>query len=222
MFKKWLKKRMYQYAYCFARTKQKVYFINYLKKYIQKHIKYRSIHDEEYNALTRRDDNHDVIVQSLKKNTEMLIKYMYQSTRNIYDQKKKFQANRLFSCEHYVDDTVQQYGSDLDPTVLRDLVTFSLDFQNVFTKSDLTAKTKLQEHWCMRLPVYIICLTLVLVLRWLENAQDHMFLVVLVYIMSIWLVFLRFHQSVSADTKKLSSELYTEYKNKLLISLAEE
>lgn len=210
---------MYQYAYRFARTKQKVYFINYLKKYIRKHIKYRSIHDEEYNALTCFDDD---IIRSLKASTDMLIDYLYQSTRNIYDQKKKFQSSRLFSSEYYINNTVQQYGSELDPKVLRDLVTFSLDFQTVFAKSDLTAKTKLQEHWCMRLPVYIVCLTLVLVLRWLENAQDHMFLVVLVYVMSIWLVFLRFHQSVSADTKKLSSELYSEYKNKLLISLAEE
>lgn len=213
-------KKMYDYAYRYARSKQKVYFKMYLQKYIQKHIKYRSVHNEEYNVLTVNAQ--DDILLSLKTNIDHLLDYLYSNVRNTYDQKKKYQSFRLCSVESHIQDTMQQYRYEMNPTVLCDLVTFAFAFHQVFLKSDLTAKTKLQEHWCMRLPVYVLCLTLVLVIRWLEDAHDHWFLVFVVYFMSIGLVFLRFHQSVSADTKKLSSELYTEYKHKLLISLSED
>lgn len=41
----------------------------------------------------------------------------------------------------------------------------------------------------------------------------------LVYVMSIYMVSIRFHQSVSAETKKLSSEVYSNNKHKLYMKM---
>eukprot|EP00959_Pyramimonas_sp_CCMP1952_P269784 5640192-Pyramimonas_sp.AAC.1 len=58
-----------------------------------------------------------------------------------------------------------------DAGALRDIVSFSLEFQDIFNKSDLTAKTKIHEHWFMRLPIYVPCVSLILLLNLNPIAQ---------------------------------------------------
>jgi len=84
----------------------------------------------------------------------------------------------------------------------------------MFTKSDLVAKTKIQEHWFMRLPVFVAWTTLI------YDAIGDQVLVTVVYVVSVYLVSIRFHQSVSAETKKLGSEIYSNYKNQLYSKMA--
>ena len=77
----------------------------------------------------------------------------------------------------------------------------------------------------MRLPSYILCLTLVLLIKLLERNEfsyASLCLIITAYVLSIYLVIIRFHQSVLADTKKLCSELYSKHKMKLFCAIVNE
>ena len=68
----------------------------------------------------------------------------------------------------------------------------------------------------MRLPVFVAWTTLIYVAKLWNDAIGDQVLVTVVYLVSI-----RCHQSVSAETKKLGSELYySNYKNRLYSKMA--
>ena len=108
-----------------------------------------------------------------------------------------------------------------DDEIIENIVKFSVKFQEVFIKSDLTAKTKIQEHWFMRLPIYTTCITIIYMLNVIDIYHNYTKLIfmTIAYFLSLYLVAIRFHQSVSAETKKHSSELYSKEKNDLYVHL---
>lgn len=221
-------KYLYRYAYRFARGCQEKYFLIYMHKYIKKHIKYR-IESNEYDVLIRMVHSnflaYNRLVFQLSKEASRLCNYLYVNNRDIYTRFSTHYAYRLKTPEQHVIHMIQDYDDTTiqDDVVLRDIVSFSFEFQEIFYKSDLTAKTKIQEHWFMRLPIYIPCVTLILLLN-LVNVdivaeQVKVGFMFMAYLLSIFMVIIRFHQSVAADTKKICSEIYTKRKNALFVAL---
>jgi len=231
---KQLQKYIYRYAYSYAAKCQKKFFKVYILKYINKHIKYRIQNENEYDVLVSIIANRSRIcnetVLEIQREKNILCDYLYNENDIIYKKSRTNYSYRLKALDTHIEDTFNKYASKINisnTSVLKDIVSFSLQFQDVFDKSCLTAKTKAQEHWFMRLPSYIICLTLVLIIKLFEFERNKfsylsLCLVFTAYILSIYLVIIRFHQSVLADTKKLCSELYSKHKMKLFCAIVNE
>lgn len=226
---KQLQKCLYRYAYGFARRCQEKYFMVYMRKYLKKHIKYRQ-ENNEYDVLIVVVHTHitqyDHFVRQLTIEMNRLTRYLYDKNREIYSRFCTQYAYRLKTPEQHVTHIVQEYETRIDDErALQDIVAFSLQFQDIFYKSDLTAKTKIQEHWFMRLPIYVPCVTLILILNLIKvdivRERVRVGFMVAAYALSIFLVVIRFHQSVAADTKKICSEIYTKRKNELFVALLE-
>ena len=231
---KQLQKYIYQYAYYYAVKCQKKFFMLYMLKYINKHIKYQIQNENEYDVLVSIIANRSQIctetIREIQNEKNILCDYLYNENALIY---KKCRANysyRLKDMDTHIENTFNKYALKTiisNNSVLKDIVSFSLQFQDVFDKSCLTAKTKAQEHWFMRLPSYVLCLTLVLLIKLFDFERNEfsyvsLCLILTAYILSIYLVIIRFHQSVLADTKKLCSELYSKHKMKLFRKILHE
>lgn len=218
-------KALYRYAYGYAKQCQRFYFLMYFDKYIKKHIKYR-LKNDEYELLAPLIDNNtgfERVVAQLQTHKDALRTFLYDENVAIYHSKRQY-SYRLYTVDDHIDRLVRTCTVRVDTDVLSDIVRFSLYSQDLFYKSDLTAKTKIQEHWFMRLPIYLTCLTVVLAIKLLELNEViflNLFLIFAVYLLSVFLVVIRFHQSVSADTKKIYSEMYTKAKNSLFVHLIE-
>jgi predicted membrane protein len=176
-----------------------------MEKYITKHIKY-----QQMNNLC---PNEHVL-----KEKPALTNFLYTFNRTVYEQKRQDYAHRLLSEHVHVETAILEcpvyLGHDQD--LLHDVIGYSIAMQEMFKKSDLVAKTKIQEHWFMRLPIFAACMSLVYALKMYEtHAWMPMVIVTLVYVLSIYMVCIRFHQSVSAETKKLCSEIYSVHKDRL-------
>lgn len=230
----YIQKCLYRYAYRYAKRCQERYFDIYVLKYIKKHIKFRRRNDEYDLLLIVIDNDTDRLMESNAKLLNMEQKgfanYLYSMNRSIYDLKRQDYTYRLKSKKTHIDNVCALYMKQTkinDRDMIQDIVSYSIDFQDVFQKSDLVAKTKIQEHWFMRLPIYIACMSLIYVLKLYEviseiTYYDYIFkigLITVVYVMSIYMVSIRFHQSVSAETKKLSSEVYSNNKHKLYMKM---
>ena len=225
-----LQKCLYRYAYRFARSCQEKYFLIYMRKYVKKHIKYRKESDE-YDVLIVVVHSHlpeyNRLVLQLSIEANRLCRYLYAKNREIYTRFSTQYAYRLKTPEQHVAHLIQGYDdtSIEDREALHDIILFSLEFQDIFYKSDLTAKTKIQEHWFMRLPIYVPCVTLILLLNLVKVdlvvERVKVGFVFVAYLLSVFLVVIRFHQSVAADTKKICSEIYTKRKNALFVALLE-
>jgi hypothetical protein len=72
----------------------------------------------------------------------------------------------------------------------------------------------------MRLPVFVAWTTLIYVAKLWNDAIGDQVLVTVVYVVSVYLVSIQCHQSVSAETKKMGSEIYSNYKNQLYSKMA--
>ena len=225
-----IQKCLYRYAYRYAKKCQECYFNLYVLKYIKKHIKYRHRNDEYDLLLIVIDKDTDRLMESNAKLLDFEQKgftnYLYSMNRSIYDIKRQDYTYRLKSKKTHIENVCALYMKQTkisDRDMIQDIITYSIDFQDVFQKSDLVAKTKIQEHWFMRLPIYIVCMSLIYVLKLYEVIVDFngvkLGLITLVYVMSIYMVSIRFHQSVSAETKKLSSEVYSNNKHKLYMKM---
>ena len=205
-----LQKCLYRYAYGFARRCQEK--------------------NDEYDVLIVVVHTHitqyDHFVRQLTIEMNRLTRYLHDKNREIYTRFCTQYAYRLKRPDQHVTHIVQEYDTRIeDESALQDIVAFSLQFQDIFYKSDLTAKTKIQEHWFMRLPIYVPCVTLVLILNLIKvdivRERVRVGFMLAAYVLSIFLVVIRFHQSVAADTKKICSEIYTKRKNELFATLLE-
>ena len=152
--------RLHRYAYGFARSCQKKYFLMYMRKYINKHVKYRKESDE-YDVLVvvvhSNLSQYNQLVLHLSLEADRLCRYLYDRNREIYSRFRSQYAYRLKTPEQHASHILDDYDTSVeDREALHD---FSLEFQDIFYKSDLTSKTKIQEHWFMRLPVHVPCVT---------------------------------------------------------------
>lgn len=225
-----VQKCLYRYAYSFSRKCQKQNFFLYLKKYITKHIKYREKKDDreyEYDVLKILTDNEccEDVIYNLNTEKLKLCKFLYDCNLDIYMNRKKDYSFRVLTDEQHVNKLSNEYKSISkidDSEIIENIVKFSVKFQHVFVKSDLTAKTKIQEHWFMRMPIYATCITIIYGFNVFDtNNKNYTKLIFMniAYVLSLYLVAIRFHQSVSAETKKFSSELYSKEKNDLFVNL---
>lgn len=227
-----VQKCLYRYAYGFARRCQEKYFLMYMQKYINKHIKYRTESDE-YDVLIMvvhsNLSRYNQLVSHLSVEADRLCRYLYEQNREIYSLCRGQYTYRLRTPEEHVSHILTDYYENTsveDRGALHDIVSFSMEFQDIFYKSDLTAKTKIQEHWFMRLPIHVPCVTMILLLNLVNidllAERIKVGFMFVAYLMSIFLVVIRFHQSVAADTKKICSEIYTKRKNALFVALLTE
>lgn len=223
-----LQKCLYRYAYSFSRGCQKRNFFVYMKKYITKHVKYREKTDEyEYDILIVLTDNASCqsVIHNIKKEKNKLCEFLYNHNLSIYVNRRENYSTRVMTDEQLINKMTAEYNSTSkihEREIIENIVRFSVKFQDVFMKSDLTAKTKIQEHWFMRLPIYTTCITIVYMLNVIDiqkNDYTKVVFMTIAYFLSLYLVAIRFHQSVSAETKKHSSELYSKEKNNLYVHL---
>lgn len=225
-----IQKCLYRYAYSFSRKCQKQNFFLYVYKYITKHIKYREKKDDqeyEYDELIILTDNEycEDVINNLKKEKRRLCKFLYDNNLDIYINRKDNYSFRVLTDEQHVNKLLNEYKSISkinDSEIIENIVRFSVKFQDVFVKSDLTAKTKIQEHWFMRMPIYATCITIIYGLNVYDTnrtSYTKIIFMTIAYVLSLYLVAIRFHQSVSAETKKFSSELYSKEKNNLFVNL---
>jgi predicted membrane protein len=225
-----IQKCLYRYAYSYARKCQKKFFFIYVNKYIKKHIKYRDEKHKseyEYDVLIILNDSENMynVIDELKKENNSFTQFLYQKNIDIYTNRKSRYIFRMLSDDQHVQNLTNEYNAITNikyVEIIDNIVNFSVKFQEVFSKSDLTAKTKIQEHWFMRLPIYTTCVTIIYAVNIIDmnkNDWTRMIFMTIAYFLSLYLVALRFHQSVSAETKKYASELYSKEKNRLYISL---
>lgn len=107
--------------------------------------------------------------------------------------------------------------------ILKQTVSFSTDVRIGYIQSDITAKTKIQEHLINRLPIYLFCVTSLLIFKLIEISvqpkYDYIFMkvtiLIFVYFTSIYMIYLRVYQSVMADAKKSASDVYKKRKKSL-------
>ena len=211
---------------------KKVFYYLHVEVHQQTRQVSNTKNENEYDVLVSiianrsRICNETIREIQLEKNT--LCDYLYNENALIYKKSRTNYSYRLKGLDTHIEDTYNKYAfrtNISNISVLKDIVSFSLQFQDIFDKSCLTAKTKAQEHWFMRLPSYILCLTLVLLIKLLERNEfsyASLCLIITAYVLSIYLVIIRFHQSVLADTKKLCSELYSKHKMKLFCAIVNE
>lgn len=226
MIKKF-QKFLYRYAYSYSRKCQKQNFFLYVKKYITKHIKYREKKEEyEYDVLIILTDNElcKSVVYNTANEKDKLCQFLYDYNLEIYMNRKDNYSFRVLTDEQHINRLSNDYKKHSkinDDEIIENIVKFSVKFQEVFIKSDLTAKTKIQEHWFMRLPIYTTCITIIYMLNVIDIYHNYTKLIfmTIAYFLSLYLVAIRFHQSVSAETKKHSSELYSKEKNDLYVHL---
>lgn len=226
MIKKF-QKFLYRYAYAYSRKCQKQNFFLYVKKYITKHIKYREKKEEyEYDVLIILTDNElcKSVVYNIANEKDQLCHFLYDYNLDIYMNRKENYSFRVLTDEQHINRLSNDYKKQSkinDNEIIENIVRFSVKFQEVFIKSDLTAKTKIQEHWFMRLPIYTTCITIIYMLNVIDIYHNYTKLIfmTIAYFLSLYLVAIRFHQSVSAETKKHSSELYSKEKNDLYVHL---
>jgi predicted membrane protein len=165
------------------------------------------------------------VIDELKKENNSFTQFLYQKNIDIYTNRKSRYIFRMLSDDQHVQNLTNEYNAITNikyVEIIDNIVNFSVKFQEVFSKSDLTAKTKIQEHWFMRLPIYTTCVTIIYAVNIIDmnkNDWTRMIFMTIAYFLSLYLVALRFHQSVSAETKKYASELYSKEKNRLYISL---
>ena len=115
------------------------------------------------------------------------------------------------------------YFNDEFEQVLNQTVDFSVDIRKGYIVSDITAKTKIQEHLISRLPIYVFCVTSLLIFKLIEIVfeQNYNYVVmkviilIFVYFTSIYMIYLRVYQSVMADAKKSASDIYKKRKKTL-------
>lgn len=220
-----IQKYIYKYAYRYAGKCQKKNFNIYIGKYIKKHIKYRKKNFEYQLLIVLIDNDNDKKfekgVKELSIENKKFSEYLYQKNKEIYEEKKNNYSYRLINDKSHVENLVEgskDYVNISEDELTKDIVIFSVEMQEMFKKSDLVAKTKIQEHWFMRLPIYMLCMSMIYILKMYEEYYENYMkkiIITLVYILSIYMVSIRFHQSVLAETKKLSSEIYSKKKNEL-------
>lgn len=247
-------KKIYKTFYNYSNTCCLCFFKIYLKKYFKKHIKFRTVNVLEYHGLlemiTKNKQTIDSTLEVLLEHKEYILNTLTEvvvSIRDVSSLDYQAQYYLLDNCQHIKEGLMRQIsqsikteydkqkpiGNVLDSRIdellsiiLRDLIDFTIDSVKKFDVANTTAKTKIHEHLVSRMPIFIICITYVLLFKLIDlYISDDMYkgwkiLVMLkVYVLSIYLVYMRIYQSIRADTKRLSSDMYKTYKKKLFGTL---
>ena len=235
----WIKKKIYNRVYDYASNCQNIFCKYYLEKYLKKHIKFRTVNTLEYKELvdlnTVNKEKYDeckklieekrgIIIQELIRINNELYKFSKMSyALDMYIEKEEINMNNTIVT--YLKtrlDLLDHFNDEFDK-VLNQTVDFSTNVRKGYVVSDITAKTKIQEHLISRLPIYVFCVTSLLIFKlieiMLEQNYDYIVMkvtiLIFVYFTSIYMIYLRVYQSVMADAKKSASDIYKKRKKTL-------
>lgn len=230
-------KYVYTSVYEYTIRCQLSFFQVYLKKYIKKHIKYRTKNTLEYNGLVSYNNNHHEEFQFIKTlltyHLQIIVDSMCEFLDKIRDVSKNYDGDIFIDCNRdvIIDDITNHIYVTIKPSnyfyeteaLLYDIVRYSFAQYDTFDTSMLTAKTKIHEHLVSRLPIFVLCVSILMSLKVTELLVDNntkyiyikVSLMCVAYITSIYLVYLRVFQSIRADTKRLASNIYIIHKKKL-------
>lgn len=237
-------KNVYISVYEYTIRCQLSFFQVYLKKYIKKHIKYRTKNTLEYNGLVTYNNNHydefQFVNKLLTNHSLTIVDNMCGFLEKMHDVSKNYDGNIYIDSNRdtIIDDITNYIYVTIKPLnyfyeielLLNDIVKFSFAQYETFDTSMLTAKTKIHEHLVSRLPVFILCVSLLMSLKVIELFVDNntkyiyikVSLMCVAYVTSIYLVYLRVFQSIRADTKRLASNIYIIHKKKLYKTMLDE
>ena len=235
----WLKKKLYNRVYDYASRCQNIFCKYYLEKYLKKHIKFRTLNVLEYKELvdlnTVNKEKYDECKKLIKEKKQMITEELIRINNELYKYSKI-----SYTLDMYIDryendmnntivsylknrlDMLDNFNDEFDK-VLKQTVDFSVDVRKGYIVSDITAKTKIQEHLISRLPIYVFCVTSLLIFKIIEIVleQNYNYIVmkvtilIFVYFTSIYMIYLRVYQSVMADAKKSASDIYKKRKKAL-------
>jgi len=234
-----VKKKLYNRVYDYASICQNIFCKYYLEKYLKKHIKLRTVNGLEYKELV------DINILNKEKYYEcknlivekkgIIIDELIRINTKLYKSSKMSYVLDMYieKYENDINNTIVSYlknrldllynFNDEFEKVLKQTVDFSVDVRKGYKVSDITAKTKIHEHLISRLPIYVFCVTGLLIFKLVEIvlAEDYDYIVmkviilIFVYFTSIYMIYLRVYQSVMADAKKSSSDIYKKKKREL-------
>jgi hypothetical protein len=236
---RYLRKKAYKRSYEFASRCQSRYFKEYMYKYINKHIKYRTKNALEYKELVDKNEINKneytsckiILTNELKNIVDILLKIntkLYKISKDEYGTDYIINKNKDSIMNECVDilkhrlNRYELFNSEID-NVLRDVVDYSYKLRKGFETSDTVAKAKVQEHWVSRLPIFVFCVTCLLIVKILDIIIHYnekytyvkLLIIVMVYIISISMVYLRVYQTILSETKKTASEQYKKSKRAL-------
>lgn len=236
---RYLRKKAYKRSYEFASRCQSRYFKEYMYKYINKHIKYRTKNAIEYKALVDKNEINKneytsckiILTNELKNIVDILLKIntkLYKISKDEYGTDYIINENKDSIMNECVDilkhrlNRYELFNSEID-NVLRDVTDYSYKLRKGFETSDTVAKAKVQEHWVSRLPIFVFCVTCLLIVKILDTVIHYnekytyvkLLIIVMVYIISISMVYLRVYQTILSETKKTASEQYKKSKRAL-------
>ena len=234
-----VKKQLYSNVYNYASVCQILFFDYYMKKYLKKQIKFRTVNRLENPELVElnniRREEYNYCKQVINNCKNIIIKELGQLNMHVYKLSKKNYAIDLYLYKHefdLIEDTAlylrnrlelrHQFNDELNK-ILKDSVEFSFDLRKGFGVSDTTAKTKIQEHLFSRMPIFAFSVTGLLLLKimemLIEKQTEYLMLKIVilafVYVSSLYLIYLRVFQSVKAESKKAASEQYKKSKRRL-------
>lgn len=225
-----IQKRVYHKVYDYAQICRTTFFRIYLRKYIKKHVKFRTPNELEYGELICTDstlrEEYDADIRMLNRNTGALVEELLRINTYL-----AALANTKYSFELFIDSNEEHLADQVVDRlttvvvmpaqrencreVINDITLFSFGLRNRLAQTHITAKMKIQEHLVERLPIYFVCVTGLLLMKLVDFFlfSTHLLflqlsIVFFVYFVSIYMVYLRVFQSIAADTKKIASEQY--------------
>ena len=77
------------------------------------------------------------------------------------------------------------FDTNLDTQCIKDVIIFSTNLRRVFLNSEITAKSKVQEHWISRLPFFTFCVSCILVLKLIDSiffSQSYIYIKIVLYL----------------------------------------
>jgi hypothetical protein len=219
-------------------------FIKYIKKYMKKHCKLRTINMQETPELSHLihinqyeyqyiiyfiQNNYENICNDLVnfycKNKPTLSKYLF-----IY--KPQYHNIRNSIDKECLQQMLHKYPINQDCIyIIQDIVSFASKLRNGFNISDVTAKTKIKEHWIERAPVLLLFTFFLLSIKLIHDVKViilleaniwtaiDIFISLFTFITAMYMVYLRVPQSICADANKAAGEIYFDSKVELHHSL---
>lgn len=235
----------------YSYTYQYKVFTIYLEKFVKKFVKLLTNDNKEHDELIPYiDENMEQIhafhsyLNMYKTDIIKLLTYYYCINRQVSSKYRIYYLDQYSGVRLRVDSKIRHLlyvnfmsnlpdhfkSNEVIHLFLDNLSDFASSMRYGFLVSDITAKTKTTEHWISRLPLFLTCTILVVILKsWkyvlTPEETDHIYIVTdicsttLIGIVAVFLIFMRVPQSIYADAKKSASDIYINKKANLHLYL---
>jgi len=234
-FDRWARRRSIRYTHIYQRTVFGIYITKYINKYIKLLTPDALGCPELFEYVSNNEDARTMCTVIRKKRWQVI-----NTLLSGYCSSRPPESTHQNHYSQY--DVVRKQVDDIMLTrmkqVMEDNGLFTQEFtlnvcevaaalRQSFVHSETTAKAKVAEHWVERMPPLILFSLVSLVLKmsnigyamskWGFDVWDFVDLFTHVYmcLVAVYLVFLRVPQSIYADAKKSSSNVYIDCKTSL-------